>query len=55
MLNSKFLATATFFVIAVLSSSPAWAGSAVVLPGPGIVGLIAAAVVGAIAVSRARK
>ena len=55
MLNSKLFAALALFSVAIIYTQSAWAGTPADLPGPGIVGLIAAAVVGAIAVSRSRK
>ena len=60
MLKSKFMAGATLVALGLLSSQAAWATAFnfqnnVALPGPAVVGLIAAAVIGAIALSRLRK
>ena len=62
MLKSKFMAGATVFALALLSFQTAWAGvvdipvnGPALLPGPGVLGLIAAGVIISIAVSRSRK
>ena len=66
MLKSKFMAGATLVALGLLSSQAAWASGPIneiikinnstgALPGPAVVGLIAAAVIGAIALSRSRK
>lgn len=57
MLNSKLLAGSTLLATALIYSQSAWAGpnTTTDLAGPGIVGLIVAAVLGAVAVSRSRK
>ena len=66
MLKSKFMAASTLVALGLLSSQAAWAslvgpgepvinGPAPQLPGPAVVGLIVAAVIGAIVLSRSRK
>lgn len=56
MLNSKHLVAKTTVILGLLISHPVWAGGpSMGLPGPGIVGLIAVAILGAIALSRPRK
>ena len=57
MLKSKRLNRSTLIAVAVLSSQAASAGGTVPtdLPGPGIVGIVVAAVIGAIAISRSLK
>lgn len=58
MFKSKLLTVSTYVVLALVASNAAWAsdpGSQTGLPGPGIVGLVAVAVIGAIAVARSRK
>ena len=57
MLKSKFMAGCTLFALTLLSSQIAWAGiiNGTTLPGPGVLGLIAAGVIISIAVSRSRK
>ena len=59
MLKSRYFAGTALVALALLPFHSAFAGSSVTLPtglpGPGIVALIAVAVIGAIAVSRSRK
>ena len=61
MLKSKFMACASLVALLLLSSplvsasAPGPGPGATSMPGPAVIGLIAAAVIGAIVLSRSRK
>jgi hypothetical protein len=57
MLKSTFCVRAVSIALIALSSSDVWATAVLPprLPGPGVLGLVAAAVIGAIGVSRSRR
>jgi hypothetical protein len=57
MLKSKLMAGSTLIASGLLFSQAVWAidNDVTRLPGPAVVGLVAAAVIGAIALSRSKK